>query len=133
MKRLVDIQPNLAAWLKAYPFDKYPITFPYMSQHRTAIAKAFKLSHDILRHTFISMHVAKFRSLGDTALQAGNSEGIIRRHYLNIKSPAEAEKFWEIMPKKKVEAETQPDTAQASTKPAEASTAAVPEVLTKAA
>jgi hypothetical protein len=42
------------------------------------------------------MHVAKFRSLGDAALQAGNSEAIIRKHYLDVKSPAEA--FWNVLP-----------------------------------
>jgi hypothetical protein len=41
-----------------------------------------------MRHTFISMHVAKFRSLGEAALQAGNSEAIIKKHYLDLKSTA---------------------------------------------
>jgi hypothetical protein len=65
---------------------------------RAAIAKTFGLSHDIMRHTFISMHVAKFRSMGEAALQAGNSESIIRKHYLDMKTPAEAETFFGIMP-----------------------------------
>ena len=41
------------------------------------------------------MFVAKFRSLGEAALQAGNSESIIRRHYLDLKSTEEAEHFSE--------------------------------------
>ena len=86
--------------MRAYPLDKHPIIIPKIAEHKKAIAERFNLSHDILRHTFISMHVAKFRSMGDTALQAGNSEGIIRKHYLNIKSPAEAEAFFALMPKK---------------------------------
>lgn len=45
------------------------------------------------------MFVAKFRSMGEAALQAGNSETIIRRHYLDIKSVAEAEQFFSIRPK----------------------------------
>lgn len=44
------------------------------------------------------MYVAKFRSMGDAALQAGNSESIIRKHYLDIKNPAEAERFFGILP-----------------------------------
>jgi hypothetical protein len=51
-----------------------------------------------MRHTFISMHVAKYRSMGEAALQAGNSESIIRKHYLDLKTPAEAEQFFGIMP-----------------------------------
>jgi hypothetical protein len=46
------------------------------------------------------MHVAKYRSIGEAALQAGNSESIIRKHYLDLKSQAEAEQFFGILPKR---------------------------------
>jgi integrase len=98
MKRNVTIQPNLAAWLTAYPLDRFPIIPKNLQHTRAAVAKAFDLSHDIMRHTFISMHVAKYRSMGEAALQAGNSESIIRKHYLDLKTPAEAEQFFGIMP-----------------------------------
>ncbi len=98
MKRNVTIQPNLAAWLRAYPLERFPIIPPNLQHHRARIAKAFGLSHDIMRHTFISMHVAKYRSMGEAALQAGNSESIIRKHYLDLKTAAEAEAFFGIMP-----------------------------------
>ena len=52
-----------------------------------------------MRHTFISMFVAKFRSICEAAIQAGNSEGIIRRHYLDLKSPEEAAEFFGILPR----------------------------------
>jgi len=45
------------------------------------------------------MFVAKFRSIGEAAIQAGNSEGIIRRHYLDLKSPEEAAEFFGILPR----------------------------------
>ena len=35
---------------------------------------------------------------GEAALQAGNSESIIRKHYLDLKTPAEAEQFFGIFP-----------------------------------
>ena len=63
---------------------------------RLRIRKRFNLYHDILRHTLVSMFVAKSRSMGEAALQAGNSESIIRKHYLDPKSPAEAEEFFII-------------------------------------
>lgn len=97
MKRSVTIQPNLAAWLRDYPLDRFPVIFPHLRKYRANIAEKFGLSHDILRHTFISMFVAKFRSMGEAALQAGNSESIIRKHYLDLKTPAEAEDFFGIM------------------------------------
>ncbi len=98
MKRSVEIQPNLAAWLRAYPLDRFPIIAPNLQHERAAIAKTFGLSHDIMRHTFISMHVAKYRSMGEAALQAGNSESIIRKHYLDLKTKDEAERFFSIQP-----------------------------------
>ena len=108
MKRNVTIQPNLAAWLRAYPLDKFPIMPCGFRRLRLKFRKRFGLSHDILRHTFISMFVGKFRSLGEAALQAGNSESIIRKHYLDLKSTAEAEQFFGIMPKRRVALEPIP-------------------------
>ncbi|MBC8012049.1 MAG: site-specific integrase [Burkholderiales bacterium] len=99
--RKVTIQPNLIAWLKAYPpTDERPIVPKNLQHVRARIAKAHGLSHDIMRHTFISMFVARFRSIGEAAIQAGNSEAIIRKHYLDMKSQTEAEEFFGIMPKK---------------------------------
>ena len=97
--RKVMIQPNLAAWLRAYPLEKFPIILGNFKKRRDRFAKKFNLTHDVLRHTFISMFVAKFRSIGEAAIQAGNSESIIRKHYLDLKDSAEAEQFFGIMPK----------------------------------
>jgi hypothetical protein len=97
--RKITIQPNLAAWLRAYPLEKFPIVPTNLQHLREKAVEKFNLSHDIMRHTFISMFVAKFRSIGEAALQAGNSEGIIRKHYLDLKEPAEAVEFWNIQPR----------------------------------
>jgi integrase len=101
--RKVAIQPNLAAWLRAYPLSKFPIVLGNFKKRREKFAKQFALSHDVLRHTFISMFVAKFRSIGEAAIQAGNSEAIIRRHYLDLKCATEGSAFFEIFPKKQAE------------------------------
>jgi len=99
MPRLVTIHANLAAWLRAYPPARFPIVPKNAMNTRPEVFKKFGLTPDILRHTFISMFVAKYRSMGEAALQAGNSESIIRKHYLDLKSSAEAERFFAIMPK----------------------------------
>ena len=44
------------------------------------------------------MTVGAFKSVGDASLQAGNSESIIRKHYLDLKTEAEADQFWRIVP-----------------------------------
>jgi integrase len=97
--RRITSQPNLAAWLRAYPFDKFPIVGTSFQKRRARFKKQFNLTHDVLRHTYISMFVGKFRSIGEAAIQAGNSESIIRRHYLDLKSKEEGEQFFDIVPR----------------------------------
>lgn len=96
--RQITIQPNLRAWLERYPVVDYPITVPAMQAKVMEVRMKFGLTDDVLRHTFCSMHVAKFKSLGATALEAGNSERIIRRHYLNMVTESEAVNFWRVSP-----------------------------------
>jgi len=45
--------------------------------------------------------------MGDTALQAGNSEAIIKKHYLNLVTPEGADTFWKIVPASRL-ADTSP-------------------------
>ncbi len=96
--RQITIQPNLAEWLVRYPLRKYPLIPANAQSMISAVRKQFALCDDVLRHTFISMHVAKFKSLAAAALEAGNSETMIRRHYLNLVGETEAERFWSITP-----------------------------------
>lgn len=97
--RRIVIQPNLAAWLHAYPLEKFPIILGNFKKRRERFKDQFPLTHDVLRHTFISMFVGKFRSIGEAAIQAGNSESIIRKHYLDLKNTEEADAFFAIEPK----------------------------------
>jgi len=98
-KRVVKIQPNLKLWLERYPLDKFPL-IPRRNADRILreVRTQFSIGHDVLRHTFISMTVGAFRSVGDASLQAGNSEAVIRKHYLDLKSVEEADLFWAIVP-----------------------------------
>jgi integrase len=98
--RPVTIQPNLAAWLRKYPLEKFPIIPANLQHIREKVAEKFPLAHDVMRHSFISYFVAKFRSIGEAAIQAGNSESIIRKHYLDLKTVEEAEQFFGILPKR---------------------------------
>ncbi len=97
--RNIAIQPNLAAWLRAYPLSKFPIVVGNFQKRRAKFKDQFSLTHDVMRHTFISMFVGKFRSIGEASIQAGNSESIIRRHYLDLKSAEEAKQFFDVMPR----------------------------------
>ncbi|MGF1453630.1 MAG: tyrosine-type recombinase/integrase [Opitutales bacterium] len=96
--RTVDIQPNLAEWLAPFAKARRGLAGANFEKQYKSIRKAFNLGHDVLRHSFISYHCAMFQSVGGTALQAGNSESIVRRHYLKMVSAKEAMAFWKISP-----------------------------------
>ncbi|MES2923885.1 MAG: hypothetical protein V4819_20190 [Verrucomicrobiota bacterium] len=91
--RQIIIRPNLAAWLLAFPGEIYPANHDRLIKH---VRSRFHLGHDVLRHTFFSMHVAAFKSIGEAALEGGNTEAIVRKHYLNLSSYQEGEQFWSI-------------------------------------
>lgn len=94
-KRLTTISQNLAVWLNAFPG---PIIPPNYKRGNGRIKKHFKLTHDEARHSYISYHVALHRSVGDAALQAGNSEAVVKKNYLNSHPAEEGEAFFAIVP-----------------------------------
>jgi hypothetical protein len=93
--RQIRIRPNLTTWLRAF---QSPILPENHDREIKRVRAEFGLSHDVLRHTFISMHVAKFKSFARAAIESGNSEKIIRDHYLNVVSLKDAQAFWKILP-----------------------------------
>jgi integrase len=94
-ERHVHICDALAAWLAIAPPTIRPTNFDRLAKR---VRKHFGLTHDEPRHSFISYHVALHRSLGDAALQAGNSESTVRRFYLNTHTPDEGRMFFSIIP-----------------------------------
>jgi hypothetical protein len=94
-KRVVTIQPNLKKWLARYGTNILPTGY---DRDIKTIRAGHSLGHDVLRHSFISFHVAAFRSKAETALQAGNSEAVIDAHYLNIPTEKEGKAFFAINP-----------------------------------
>ncbi|MFT5881820.1 MAG: hypothetical protein ACI9FG_000310 [Crocinitomicaceae bacterium] len=42
--------------------------------------------------------MAKYRSIGDVALQAGNSESIVKESYLNVRSKEDGNTFFRFIP-----------------------------------
>jgi len=59
---------------------------------------AFAWKHNGLRHSFISYRVAAIQNVAQVALEAGNSPQIIFQHYRELVRPAEAVKWFGIMP-----------------------------------
>jgi hypothetical protein len=94
--RQVHISPNLRKWLIA--FDTAPVIPTNFARLRRTARAHFGLQYDEARHSFISYHVALHRSVGDVALQAGNSESIVKKHYLNLHPKEEGEHFFSLVP-----------------------------------
>jgi hypothetical protein len=94
--RPIVISDNLKAWLQAY--EGMPIMPKNFKNDYHKIRRKFRLQNDETRHSFISYHVALHRSIGDTALEAGNSERMIKKHYLDHRSKEDGQAFFSIVP-----------------------------------
>ena len=112
-RRLVEICPALAAWLK--PFRSLlqgmvcqlnEITW---QQHFVALCErafveingkkvAVKRKPNGLRHAFCTYHFALHANENLTAQQAGNSPAMIHQHYKGLATKAEAEKWFAVTP-----------------------------------
>jgi len=53
---------------------------------------------DYMRHTAISMYLAKHKHEGEAASWAGNSPNVIHKHYKGLVKEADAKEYWKILP-----------------------------------
>lgn len=99
-RRLIPIQPNLAEWLAPFRNGRGHICSANTWRHVTALAKSIGLEwpHDVLRDSFISYRTAVTQNLSQVALEAGNSERIIRHSYLELRTPEEGKAWFSVMP-----------------------------------
>lgn len=97
--RTVAIDPTLAKWLGAYKGIEF---FPANWRKEFAeVRKAAGITHwpdDVLRHTAISHHFRLHNSFGKAAEQFGNSEDIIKKHYLGRVTSDDTKKFYALKP-----------------------------------
>jgi integrase len=106
-RRLVTLRPNLLAWLAPYRTRKGKICpdrlHMRLKQDRVR-AGILRWPPNALRHSFGSYHLAHFRSAAETALEMGHVNAAITfRHYRELVTPGEAERFWRIAPVVKAE------------------------------
>lgn len=103
--RHVPISDNLAAWLLPYARRSGPITS--LAQISGAITKAKQQARipagenetrNILRKTFISYRKAMIQNVAQVAEEAGNSVGIIHKHYGRPIPQAEGRRLFDIWP-----------------------------------
>ncbi len=101
-RRFVKMEANLLAWLAPYRTAKGKICPDNLQRLLQADRKAagiLQWPQNGLRHSFASYHMAHFRNAGDTALELGHTNSTITfRHYRELVTPGEAERFWKIAP-----------------------------------
>ena len=99
---------TLQAWLQwiekrsALPLSSETLNYRFRytwADWRKKNVPKIKFSPDILRHTFGTYRLKALASAGAVAMEMGNSESIVKRHYLDAKKPlSEAETFWALRP-----------------------------------
>lgn len=98
--RVVDLQPNLIAWLKwCDKRELRDLAYDQRSFARVREAAGFKdWPVNAIRHTGLSFMLKRLGSFADTAMAGGNSEKMLREHYVGRVSAADTERFFAILP-----------------------------------
>ncbi len=98
-RRIVQLQPNAIALLSICKKKKGPIIPANFRKLFEAMREKSKVkwSHDCLRHSFASYHLAAFGSADKTATEMGHrNTHMLFKHYRELVRPADAKAFWKI-------------------------------------
>lgn len=112
-RRLVPLSPAAVQWLMLAP-DKTEFVCGNLAVDRIRkIAKEAndkdgmpvftELPDNCFRHAFISHRVAQSGDIARTSLEAGNSPDMVQKHYLELVTKEEGEKWFAILPARKTE------------------------------
>jgi len=95
-RRLVPISTNLRAWLALGG----TLPLPQVANRLRAVivAAGVPWSPGVARHSFVSYHLARWRSASRTALEAGHTEAILFSTYRELVTPKAAKAYWAIVP-----------------------------------
>ena len=99
--RALDIPPNLEVWLREFAPQEGPIvaTHKIHPPDDQSLKKFGVVTKDnALRHSFCSYHLALYRNSAMTSELAGNSPGMLAKHYKALVSKIAAEQWFAITP-----------------------------------
>ena len=114
--RLVELEPCAVAWMRRWrdwlvaaggraagPVVDNPRRLALWKARRLAPAGdswGNDAAHNVMRHTYATMHVAAFRDAAATALNLGHAGGteLLERHYRGVVPKAVADAYWRILP-----------------------------------
>ncbi len=103
-RRLTPIPPNALEWLRPLAGDPHA---PIFSRHADGIPKAVSRAAEDAgvrrlpngsRHSYITFQCALTGDVARTALEAGNSPGVVHQAYRGLATRLEAEAFFAIRP-----------------------------------
>jgi len=102
-RRVVTMAENLCAWLKPYAQMKGKIWLKshedfYQAQQDTAEAAGLTWKANALRHSAASYMFALSNDAGRVAGLLGNSAAVVHKHYRELVKPADAQKFFSVLP-----------------------------------
>lgn len=102
-RRIVEIQPNLAAWLHPLARRRGDVLAHDLAELRRAARGVLGLAawpHDIMRHTFVSYHFGLYQNEAYTKKQVGHRDDgrVFYNHYMVPVSRADAQRFWATIP-----------------------------------
>jgi integrase len=100
-RRIVPVAENLAAWLAPYAGRTGKVWqggWLYKAQQDTAKAAGMDWKANGCRHSFASYSFALCADAGRVAGYCGNSAAVIHRHYRQLATPADAQKFFSVKP-----------------------------------
>lgn len=103
-RRIVDLPENAREWLKLCPRREGKILPKNFTRKWRRLRAACELRkdwpHDVVRHTFATMHLAHFKDEKKLQVLMGHvSADLIYKHYRGQATPAEAAKFWALRPR----------------------------------
>ncbi|XHR27520.1 MAG: tyrosine-type recombinase/integrase [Chthoniobacteraceae bacterium] len=105
-RRVVDLSEAACAWLaldKRSEGHIIPVNFVRRWRRLRTELKLTPWPHDVMRHTFASMHYAEHQDEALLKAQMGHSAGedTLMRHYRALATRAEAAAFWKFTPSKR--------------------------------
>ena len=113
-RRIVTLSENAVAWLLPLSPKRTKFTPGSFKRHFGRVKKAAGFNgkagetedgkklrpwiQDYMRHTAVSMYLAKHKHEGEAATWAGNSPNVIHRHYKGLVKEADATEFRSLTP-----------------------------------
>jgi len=99
-RRIVPISENLRAWSLPHVGDGLVVPSAETYRKVTDLSRRLGIAwpHNVLRHSFISYRIAKIKNANEVSLEAGNSPGIIFRHYRELATEEQADAWFAILP-----------------------------------